>query len=324
MAFLSSLRAAFVLSGVLVASPALAHDIVVSQWGVSLAGSAYAVALDQGLFKNEGVVTGVVASQGGGAAIRTVLATDDIDTLGFGLVSLSAAVEAIRRGADIKIVSVEARTAGDIFLITSKDSSVNTIRDLKGKSIGITTPFGFSDMISALAVTQAGLPLESVKRVALGSVAGGLTALDTGAIAATHILDPQWQLKKADYKLLVAGRDLPPAVQAVGVATKSLIRDHPDMLRAILVGRKRAVLSIKADPGRAAKSMVKYYERYSPEVMETVLRSLMSPPTQFFNDNGEFEIPALDNTLDGLRLIGGFKGDVEWSQMLDASFQPKP
>jgi ABC-type nitrate/sulfonate/bicarbonate transport system substrate-binding protein len=172
-------------------------------------------------------------------------------------------------------------------------------------------------------VKQAGLPIDAVKRTALGSIAGGLTAVDTGAIAATHILDPEWQMRRNDYKLLFSGKDLPPMVQAVGIATKTLIADHPDKLRAILLGRKRAVLSIMEDPAAAAKSIVKYYDRYPADVMEQVLRSLMGPPTPHFSPNGEFEIPALEGMLNGLRLIGGFKGDVDWSKMLDASFQPK-
>ena len=51
-----------------------AEDIVVSQWGVSMAVAEYAVALDQGFFKAANApVTDVVSSQGGGTAVRTLL-----------------------------------------------------------------------------------------------------------------------------------------------------------------------------------------------------------------------------------------------------------
>src|SRR5262245_13519583 len=94
------------------ATAARANDIVVSQWGVSMSVAEFAVALDQGMFKTANApVTGVVASQGGGTGVRTVIAAND--ALGYGVVALSAAVEAIRRGEEIRIVNVGARSAAD-------------------------------------------------------------------------------------------------------------------------------------------------------------------------------------------------------------------
>jgi NitT/TauT family transport system substrate-binding protein len=300
------------------ATPAVADDIIVSQWGVSLTGAETAVALGQGLFEKAGSgVTEVVSSQGGGAALRTVLAADNESVLGYAVVSLSAAVEAIRKGEDLKIVHQITSTAGDIVLLTRKDSPVSSVKDLQGKSIGITNPLGFSDMFAALAVQQAGLPIDSVKRVAMGSISGALAGLDNGAVDVTHLLEPEWTVRGNDYKLVFHGKDLPKMVQGVGVATGSLIREHPEKVRAIVLAHRLAAQSIKSDPEAAARSIAQYYDHVPVEALTKVVKDLAA--IDHFSE-GDFDIEAMDRMLDGLRLIGAFKGDVDWKQMLDRTF----
>jgi NitT/TauT family transport system substrate-binding protein len=303
------------------ASPALAEDILVAQWGHSLAGANMAVALEQGLFaKAGGNITGVVAAQGGGAGVRTVLAADNKSTLGYAVTSLTAAVAAIEKGEDLKIVNIGARTTSDIVLFTKKGSPIKTIQDLKGKSVGITTPLGFSDMIVTLVVKKAGLPLDSVKRTALGSIAGALAGLDNGVVDVSHLLEPEWTIKKADYQLLFHGRELPQMVQSVGVATKALIEQHPAKVKAIVEGHRLSVRAMKANPELAAKNIVKFYDRIPLDVMTAVIKDMVAADHW---SEGEFDLPAMDRMLDSLRAIGAFKGDVDWSKALDNRFLAK-
>ncbi|MBM3573041.1 MAG: ABC transporter substrate-binding protein [Alphaproteobacteria bacterium] len=133
--------AAGTFHGAAALAPACAEDILVAQWGHRLAGANMAVALEQGLFAKAGInVKGVVAAQGGGAGVRTVLAADNKTTLGYAVVSLTAAVAAIERGEDLKIVNEGARSTVDIVLFVKKDSPLKSIEDLKGKSIGVDRP----------------------------------------------------------------------------------------------------------------------------------------------------------------------------------------
>lgn len=301
---------------VLASYSAQSQDIVVSQWGVSMAVAEYAVALDQGFFKAANApVTGVVSSQGGGTAVRTLLVASG--SLGFGVVSLSAAVSAIQKGEDLKIVNVGARSVADTVLVTLKDSPVKSLADLKGHSIAITSPRGWSDSFAALAVKHAGVDAQDVKRVALGSLSGALTGLSKGAVAASFLLEPLASMRQTEYRVIFEGSQLPPMVQSVGVATTELIRTRPDAIRSIIAARKMAVASIKADPARAAASMAKYFQRVPADVIEKVVRTLVA--ANYWSD-GDFEIAAMDRMLDGMRFIGGFEGKVNWDQALDPSF----
>lgn len=298
---------------------AQAEDIVVSQWGVSMATAEYAVALDQGFFKAAGSpVTGVVSVQGAGSAVRTVLVANG--AMGFGVVSLSAAVSAIQKGEDLRIVGVGARSVADTVLVTTKDSSVKSLADLKGQSVAITGPRGWSDSFAALAVKHAGIDAGDVKRVALGSLSGALTGLSKGAVQASFLLEPIASVRQGEFRVIFAGSSLPPMVQSVAVATTDLIRARPDAIRATLAARKMAVASIKADPARAAASMAKYFQRVPVDAIEKVIRMLVAAD---YWSEGDFEIAAMDRMLDGLRFTGGFRGDVKWEQVLDTSFVAK-
>src|ERR1700743_3927089 len=55
-------------------SPAIAETITVTHWGGQFYGVPYAVAMEKGFFKKNGVdVTGILTAAGGGTAVRNTL-----------------------------------------------------------------------------------------------------------------------------------------------------------------------------------------------------------------------------------------------------------
>lgn len=70
--------AAFAASSV-VSGAAQAADIVVTHWSALLYGVPYAVALEKGYFKEEGVtITGILSSKGGGTSVRNLMAGETL------------------------------------------------------------------------------------------------------------------------------------------------------------------------------------------------------------------------------------------------------
>ncbi|HEY4142487.1 MAG TPA: hypothetical protein VGM57_13795, partial [Pseudolabrys sp.] len=59
----AGLTAAAVFAAALLAAPVRADEIAVTQWGQSLYGAPFAVAMEKGLFKKAGIdITGVIGS----------------------------------------------------------------------------------------------------------------------------------------------------------------------------------------------------------------------------------------------------------------------
>ena len=72
-------------------APVRAEEISVTQWGASLYGAPYAVAMEKGLFKQAGIdITGILGSGGGGTTVRNILASPTP----YGEVAIGAALAA--------------------------------------------------------------------------------------------------------------------------------------------------------------------------------------------------------------------------------------
>ena len=81
---------------------AQAQQIAVGNFGVSANGMPFAVALEKGYFKAEGInVTGIITSAGGGTSLRNMLAGG----VPYGEVNPGVVIAAIQQGADLKIIS---------------------------------------------------------------------------------------------------------------------------------------------------------------------------------------------------------------------------
>src|SRR5207245_3526700 len=116
---------------------ASAEDIGVANFGAAANGMPWAIALEKGFFKEAGVdITGVISSLGGGPDLRVVLGGN----LPYAEAGLSAVAGANQAGADLVVVSTNANTVADILWVVPKNSSINSIKDLKGKKLAFSNP----------------------------------------------------------------------------------------------------------------------------------------------------------------------------------------
>ena len=290
---------------VLAAAPAKAEDIVITQFGAAFAGNPFAVGIEGGYFKKAGVnITGVIAGE-----------------LGYGEVVLSAAVAAIQEGQDIKVVNVGARTVADIVMVVRPDGPIKTLKDLAGRKIGFSNPKSLSEIVAIMTVEKSGLKQDEVQRVALGSLGGALTALEKGGVDMAVGLQVVWQQRSDKLRVVLdAGKDLPPMVQSVGIATGDLMKKNPDKLRAIIAARREAVKFMNADPKAAAKLTQKYFPKVAPDVLERVTALLVAG---HYWSEGRIEMEPIQNMARGLKLVGEVKGEIDWKKVIDASFLPK-
>jgi NitT/TauT family transport system substrate-binding protein len=299
-------------------SQAQAADVVVTEYKADPSGAPFAVALAKGFFMEAGAdVTGVVSGAGGGTSVRDVIASD----LGYGEVTASAAIAAIAHGQDIKIVDIGSQTLADISAIVRPDSPLRSLRDLDGKKWGITNPKSLGEMIAVLSVEKAGLKPDQVKRIALGSMGGELTALEHGLVdvAAVPIMLLHAQ-SKTSYRILARSEDLPALPPGVGVATSELIRKHPERLRAILAARREAVRYIYAHPDESAELVSQVYAPLSADSVRSLLHEMTE--AKFWSE-GNIDMHLLENAARAMRYVGMLDGDVDLKSMVDASFLPK-
>lgn len=299
--------------------PAKAVDLTVTHWGILMYGVPFAVALDQGYFEEEGVeVSGFITSEGGGTTLRNALASE----VPYGEAALAAVVAAAQEGHDLTIVHAGVRSVGDVLWVTRLDADdVNTIEDLRGRGVGYTSPRSVSQSLLFMSMDAAGMTADDYDPRSLGGIGSGLTALNEGVVDAATILEPIWSRLQDDYKpIFSAGDLLPPMTQTVGVVRSDYLEENPDLIRGIIRARQRGVEFIYDDPEEAGRILARVYE----EEEDIAISAVTAVAQLEYWSRGDFEYDAMDNMLDGLRLVDAIDdGPFAWGGIVDESYLPE-
>jgi NitT/TauT family transport system substrate-binding protein len=317
MRAITSLSVSLLFTGA-AASLSVAHadEISVTQWGSSLYGLPYAVAMHDGLFKKAGVdITGILSSGGGGTTVRNILASKTP----YGEVAVSAALAAQRQGLDLVIVNVGTRSVAEASMVAMPNSDVKDAGDLVGKKVAITSPKGVSEMLLLMVLKAKGVDANRVTRIASGGYVNGLTLLEQGGVSGAVLIEPLSIIRSAKYRTVYrAGDVLQPMTTSVGITTREFAKEHPETLRAIIAGRRAGVDATYADPAGAATLLQESF-KLTPEVAKAAVDNMVK--SRMWSE-GEFDRAELDRMTDGLKLIGEINSNVDWSRLVDTSFLP--
>jgi NitT/TauT family transport system substrate-binding protein len=317
-AFAKVLFGTFVFGLIAAPLPALAEDVLVTQYKADPSGAAYGVGIEKGFFKQAGIdITGVINGEGGGTSVRALIASD----LGFGETSPAAGLAAIAQGQDIKLVAIGSRSLADNVIIVMPNSPIKSMAELKGKKFGISNPKSLGEMTAVIAAEKVGINPDDVQRVALGNLSGALTALENNVVDATSIPGILFMMRggESKYRVIMGPKDLPLLPAAAEFATGDMMKQHPDKLRAILAGRREAVKFIYEHTAEASKILEKIYAPLPPADVDTMMQQLVE--AQFYSE-GRIEMPLLQTTVRAMKYVGMLDKDIDLSQFYDASFLP--
>lgn len=132
------------------------------------------VAMDLGIFKEEGLNVELSRFEGGVGAFRA-MASGSVDLAG---TSSEPFITAASQGAEVKAVYSYAPNVDVAFVV---GANIKSPQDLKGKSIGIQEPGGFADVMSRLVLKKYGISPSDVKFVTT-TTAGRVTELVAGHV----------------------------------------------------------------------------------------------------------------------------------------------
>lgn len=304
------------------ARPAWSEDIDVAQYGNSTSGFPYAVALAKGFFKDSGAdVTGIIGTVGGGTDVRNLVAGG----LLYADVALPAAIAAIQQGADIVIVSESAENANSLVWVTKPGSPIKSVKDLKGKRLGYSTPQSFTQAAASLMLARAGYSAGDVTLVATGGFGPGLTELGLGGVDITISPLPDLFLHPDKYIPVIWGRDvLPPLANTVGIALRSTARQRPAVITAIIEARRRAVEYMAAHRAESAEIIAKPYKT-DPALIEKIMTLLIDQGKvdgiPYWGD-GSFDYPGMNNMIKAGLSVGMLQGNIDINSMMTEDYLP--
>jgi len=304
------------------AGQSAAEEIEISNYGVGTNGMPYGVALAKGYFKDFGItVTGIRSSPGGAPIIRNLLAGN----LAFGEAGLTAILAAIRGGADIKIIAETCNTTAEIGWVVMPDSPIKSLADLKGRRLGFTNPNSTTHALGLMLLEVAGLKPNEARTISTGGFGPGLAALEHKELDVAPFAEPLYAQARGKYRLLAWSTDvLPPMVDVLAITTERAAKQRPDLLRAMLLARRKAVDFMNANPRESAEILARPYKG-DVDVAEAVIKKLLKKETSAqlpYWGAGEIYLPTLVNILHGQKLLGIDEGTINWAKIIDQSFLP--
>ena len=266
-------------------APAMALDrIRVAVSNPNMPNLTVAMAQKNGLFKDEALEAEIIRMNPNVAI--TALATGDVDYCQL----FGAVVGGAIAGLPVRIV---AGFLDNWPMTLIAQPELKALKDLKGKTLGISSFGATPDVAARMMIKQAGIDADKeIKIIALGSDAARLTALKQRVVDVVVISPPaDTQMEKQGYRILARAYEL-FSFPYLGLGTHTRkIKEKPDEIRRVIKATIRANRFIRDNRDEAVRALIAWgkVEREFAYASYDALRNL-------FNADGA--VPE-----DGLKLV---------------------
>ena len=266
-------------------APAMALDrIRVAVSNPNMPNLTVAMAQKNGLFKDEALEAEIIRMNPNVAI--TALATGDVDYCQL----FGAVVGAAIAGLPVRIV---AGFLDNWPMTLIAQPELKALKDLKGKTLGISSFGATPDVAARMMIKQAGIDADKeIRIIALGSDTARLTALKQRVVDVVVISPPaDTQMEKQGYRILARAYEL-FSFPYLGLGTHTRkIKDKPDEIRRVIKATIRANRFIRDNRDEAVRALIAWgkVEREFAYASYDALRNL-------FNADGA--VPE-----DGLKLV---------------------
>jgi NitT/TauT family transport system substrate-binding protein len=275
----------------------------------------YFVGIKAGFFQEAGINLEPSYFRGGGDVVRAVTtrATDLA-----GSAAPSAVFIAASRGEPIKVVSGHVNQLVIVWVVKA-NSPFKSIKDLKGKKIGFSSP-GSVTHTTVQAILKAEGMEKDVEIVRAGTPGENWTAVNNGVIdVGWHVSPGVYNLvSKGEARILItASNYIKDYQQTVVAAMDDVIGKHPDMIRNVLRAKAKAVKFIQENP---EKTISIWTEELKLPV--EILRLAYKDLPKGVYDVGAPKTESLQGAMREAIGAGGMKEPLDLKKVTDFRFLP--
>jgi len=290
--------------------------ILVGEGGVTLCWTTIEVGQEARTWEAEGLdVSAIQLSTD--ARIQEALASQSI---AFGLTSGPSMGYRVK-GAPATTVAALAGAPLNIFISVAPEGPIQTIDELKGATVGVTSAASLTDWLVRELARQKGWGSDGIHTIALGAQRARLAAMKNGEInALVTASGPAFELQdQHQAKILVAFGDTVRDFHThVLTARDDLIAENPQLIERFLRGWFRTVAYMKTHKDVVVRVAAKSFEiteataaqAYGPEVL-----TMMS-------DDGAFSPAAVEAIRTSLVPLGILEATPEAKALYLDRFVP--
>jgi ABC-type nitrate/sulfonate/bicarbonate transport system substrate-binding protein len=267
-----------------------------------------ATAQTKGFFKDENIDAEIIRMNPNVSI--TALSTGDIDYCQL----FGAVVGGAMAGLPVRIV---AGYLDNWPMTLIAQPEFKSLKDLKGKTLGISSFGATPDVGARMMIKQAGIdPEKELKILALGSDAARLTALKQRVVDVVVISPPaDAQMEKQGYKILARAYELFSfPYLGLGTHTKK-IKERPEEIRRVIKATIRANRFIRDNREEAVRVLMHWgkVERDFAFASYDALRIL-------FNADGAVPEDGLKLVIDQARRNAKISREIPASEVADLTF----
>jgi NitT/TauT family transport system substrate-binding protein len=221
-----------------------------------IAAAPFKIAEAEGYFADAKLKVKSISFAGGGDVVRAIQTKMD-----FGMPATLPTLIAYEKALqDLRIVGSVFNAPEVVFLVSPK-SSIRSVKDLRGKKIGVSEPGSNSTYFGDLVARRSGLtPGKDVTMINAGGPADAFTAMELGVVDAAWSAPPfsTKQIHASKARLLVDSGTLTPHWVDTALVTKQeFIDSNPDVLRKWIAAVGKAIDLIRSDPAAAGRAWSK-------------------------------------------------------------------
>lgn len=259
------------------------------------------IADKQGFFQKQGVNVKIVPFKS--AKDRdSALQAGQLDGM---ITDLLAVVFANEGGINLRVIS---KTDGNIQMLGGKDTGINNLADLKGKSVGLSTNTIMEYTVDRMIAT-AGLKPDDIQKVAIPQLPNRLEMLNGGKIQACILPDPLAGLAvKGGAKVLYSTDQTGSKVGAIAFTQKSL-QENPEQIKAIFRAYNEAIAYLQNEPPANYIDYVIQQQGFAVETKDILKLPAYKaePPTE----------AAFNDVVQWLKDKSLIKGSYEYNTIVD-------
>ena len=296
-------------AAILLGAPAMALDrIRVAVSNPNMPNLTVAMAQKNGFFKDETLEAEIIRMNPNVAI--TALATGDVDYCQL----FGAVVGGAIAGLPVRIV---AGYLDNWPMTLIAQPEYKSIKDLKGKTLGISSFGATPDVAARMMLKRAGVdPEKEIKVLALGSDAARLTALTQRVVDVVVISPPaDAQMEKQGYRILARAYEL-FSFPYLGLGTHTRkIKEKPDEIRRVIKATIRANRFIRDNRDEAVHTLIGWgkVEREFAYASYDALKNL-------FNADGAVPEDGLKLVIEQARRGAKVTREVAPNEVVDLSF----
>ena len=297
------------VTAILLSHPAFALDrLRIAASNPNMPNLTVATAQAKGFFKEENIDAEIIRMNPNVSI--TALSTGDVDYCQL----FGAVVAGAIAGLPVRIV---AGYLDNWPMTLISQPEIKTLKDLKGKTLGISSFGATPDVAARLMIKQAGVdPEKEIKILALGSDAARLTALKQRVVDVVVISPPaDTQMERQGYRILARAYEL-FSFPYLGLGTHMRkIKEKPDEIRRVIKATIRANRFIRDNRDEAVRTLIGWgkVEREFAYASYDALRNL-------FNADGAVPEDGLKLVIEQTRSSNKVTREVAPSEVVDLSF----